>query len=342
MTSVFQTRAQARLAIPFSAHSSKRSRLFLIAAALALIALVLGATLPSRPKILGVLNDLAHAPALGAFALIVLRLVRLWRPAAHGTSAYAMAFLTTVVVGALIELVQAFIGRDSSWEDLKTDALGAACALGVAAMFDRALWSATSPTRGRIACATLAAICALWALLPLGQAAVAYFDRAKAFPVLARFSTPRDLYFIASRTNRWSLEPLPARWAQPEDALSFRFEFSKTSNWPGVSHDEPQPDWRGFSTLLVDVTNPTETVLDIVVRVHDATHNQKHYEDRFNRSFDIAPLSRVILRIPVADIAVGPVSRRLDLARVAGIVIFKRTPATAEGQALYLNKIWLE
>lgn len=326
--------------ISISAEPDKRSQFFLIVAALALIALVLSATLPSRPKILGVLNDMAHAPVLGAFALIVLRLIRMWRPASK-SSGYGIAFLTAVVVGGLIEVIQSFIGRDSSWMDLKTDTLGAACLLGVVATFDRRMWPLAPGAIKRIAVVALATICGLWALLPLGQTAVAYFDRAKAFPVLAQFSTARDLYFLSSTTARLSLQRLPARWVRPQDTSSLRVDFEQQKRWPGVSHDEPQPDWRGFSTLLIDVTNPEETPLDLAVRIHDAAHNH-HFTDRFNRVFDIPPSTRQILRIPMADIAAGPKGRPLDLAHVAGLVIFKRTPATSDGHYLFLNKIWLE
>lgn len=312
----------------------------MLLAAAALIALVLTVTLPPRPKIFQVLNDIAHAPVLGAFAFIVLRLMRLWRPA-YRIGGYGIAFVTAVVVGALIEVVQSFIGRDSSWMDLKTDTLGAACVLGVAAAFDRTLWPTATRAPGRTAVAALAAVCALWALLPLGQAGVAYLDRATAFPVLAHFSTPRDLYFFSGRTTRLSLEPLPAPWRHFGDASSVRIEFLKNLAWPGLSDDEPEADWRGFSTLLVDVTNPAKTSLDLAVRVHDKAHNQRH-TDRFNRAFDIAPLTRTVLRIPLADIAAGPVGRPLDLARVAGVVVFKRKPATADNQHFYLSKIWLE
>ncbi len=340
MDFIFSASTRLPLAIFISTEPGKRSQLVLIVAAMALIALVLGVTLPSRPKILEVLNDLAHAPALGAFALIVLRLVRLWRPA-DKLGGYGIAFLTAVGVGALIEVVQSFIDRDASLGDLETDTLGAACVLGFVAAFDRRLWSAAPRATGRIACATLAILCGLWALLPLGQAAVAYLDRARAFPVVAQFAASRDLYFFSSGTARLSLQPLPDRWAQPGDALSLRVESLANTLWPGVSHDEPQPDWRGFSTLLLDVTNPTETPLDLGVRVHDLTHNQD-YNDRFTRAFELAPSSRAVLRIPIKDIVAGPVDRLLDLAHIAGIVVFKLTPAASDGERFYLSRIWLE
>lgn len=313
----------------------------LLLVAIALIALVLGASLPSWPKILGVLNNMAHAPVFGAFALIVLRLTRLWRaPAAARAGDYGIAFAVAIGAGGLVEIAQGFLDRDSSLEDASTDALGAGCALGIAAALYHQLWRDKIRLAGRVAAAAVGLFCGLWALLPVGQAVIAYAERAAAFPVIARFSSPRDLYFIGSGTARLSLQPLPARWARPGDDLSLRIDFAAPV-WPGVSHDEPEPDWRGFSALVLDVTNPDQIPLQLTVRVHDAEHDQR-YEDRFNRAFEVMPANRVVLRIPMPDILTGPVGRSLDLAHVAGIVVFESSGAASVGRHFYLTRIWLE
>lgn len=315
-----------------------RSLLF---AAGALIAFVLGVTLPSWPKILGVLNNAAHAPVFGVFALIILRLICEWRRgAATRASDYVLAFLITISVGGLVEVVQAFVGRDASFEDLGTDALGAGCALGLTAALDRQLWKARTGSAGRAAVAAVGLLAGLWALLPVGQAAIAYTDRAITFPVVARFSSSRDLYFISSGTARLSLQPLPAQWARSDDDLSVRVDFTAPL-WPGLSHEEPEPDWRSFSALNLDVTNPEEAPLQLTVRVHDVAHNQRH-NDRFNRAFEVRPLSRTVLRIPIEDILNGPVNRRLDLARIAGIVVFESSQSAPIGGHFYLTRIWLK
>lgn len=315
-------------------------RLFLFAA-VALIALVLGVSLPSWPKIFGVLNNFAHAPVFGAFALIVLCSIRTRRSCAVArASDYGLALVAAIGAGGLVEIAQAFMDRDASLMDLGTDALGAGCALGIAAAFDRQLWPAKIRFAGRVAALALGLCCGLWALFPVGQAVVAYLDRATAFPVVARFSSPRDLYFIRSGTARLSLQPLPARWARPNDDLSLRIDFT-AAVWPGMSHDEPEPDWRGFSALVLDVTNPDETPLRLTVRVHDAAHDQRH-ADRFNRAFEVLPATRADLRIPINDILAGPVGRPLDLAHVAGIVVFAHLESASIGRYFYVTRIWLE
>ena len=310
--------------------------------AVALIALVLGVSLPSWPKILGVLNNMAHAPVFGAFAIIVLRLIRAWRSfAVVRASDYGIAFVVAISAGGLVEIAQALIDRDASLEDLGTDALGAGCALGITAAFDRPLlWPANVRSVGRVIAVVLGLFCGLWALFPLGQAVAAYIDRAMAFPVVTRFSSARDLYFISSGAARLSLQPLPAQWARPGDDSSLRIDFT-AAVWPGMSHDEPEPDWRGFSALVLDVTNPDETPLRLTVRVHDVAHDQR-YEDRFNRAFEVPPSTRVTLRILIEDILASPVGRPLDLAHIAGIVLFANSESASIGRYFYVTRIWLE
>jgi len=318
-----------------------RNQRFFLLAAVALIALVLGVSLPAWPKIFGVLNNFAHAPVFGVFALIVLRLIRTRRSfAVVRASGYGIAFVIAIGAGGLVEFVQIFTDRDADLVDLGTDALGAGCALGIAAAFDSQLWRDKIRLAGRVAALALGLCCGLWALFPVGQAVVAYVDRATTFPVVARFSSPRDLYFIGSGTARLSLQPLPARWARPGDDLSLRVDFTAPV-WPGMSHDEPEPDWRGYPTLVLDVINPDETPLRLTVRVHDVAHDQR-YEDRFNRAFEVPPANRVALRIPMSDILAGPVGRPLDLAHVAGIVLFESSGAASIGRYFYLTRIWLE
>ena len=84
----------------------------------ALVAVVLGVSLPSWPKILGVLNNAAHAPVFGVFALIALRLTREWRQSATARARdYVLAFLVATGVGGLVEVAQAFLERDASLAD---------------------------------------------------------------------------------------------------------------------------------------------------------------------------------------------------------------------------------
>ena len=103
---------------------------------------------------------------------------------------------------------------------------------------------------------------------------------------------------------------------------------------------EVPPDWSGYTTLAVDFTNPTPMNLQFILRVHDARHDNQP-EDRFGRRFELPAGTRDVLRVPLQDIAAGPKTRRLDLQRVAGMIIFRTDDSPPAGE-LYLSRVWLE
>ena len=104
-----------------------------------------------------------------------------------------------------------------------------------------------------------------------------------------------------------------------DDALEVRFGAQEN---PGVAFHEPVPDWRHYKVLAIDVENPGDLPLKLVVRVHDRQHNFM-YRDRFNRNFELAPKERRNLRILVEDIRHGPRERLMDMAHISDITLFK-------------------
>jgi hypothetical protein len=98
----------------------------------------------------------------------------------------------------------------------------------------------------------------------------------------------------------------------------------KPALYPGVTIDEPSPDWRGYHRLVFSVVSDLEAPLNLTIRVHDALHDQR-YSDRFNRTLKIVPgVNRVV--IPLDDIRQAPGERQMDMARIRGIVIFGHRP----------------
>ena len=76
----------------------------------------------------------------------------------------------------------------------------------------------------------------------------------------------------------------------------------------------------GMRALRFAVVNLESTVLDVVVRIDDAEHNQR-FEDRFNRTFALAAGINEI-EIPLADVLRAPHGRKFDLGRVAALLFF--------------------
>lgn len=301
-----------------------------------LLAAVVFAPVQGHTRGFRTLHDFAHAPIFGCIALLALfafgshrRLGRLppW-------AQYLSAFCIAVTLGALTEIAQIPVGRDASWMDLRSDVLGAGGFLGLYALFDTRLRRAGVRVIGALAGVSLLAIHSM----PLAAAVNAYLHREQAFPVLADFTQRIDTFFITPHWATVDLRPLPQQWARRPGELAMRVSFA-AGRWPGVDFAEPQPDWSGYRTLAIDITNPVGDELILGFRVHDVHHDQR-YADRFNRTLRVPPLTRTVLRIPIADIRSGPLTRAMDLQRIADYLMF-RSSESVVGE-MYVAGVWLE
>lgn len=295
-----------------------RTAVQLAIVAILLPALALFAALPSRPIFLAVLNDAAHAPVFALLTLVLLRLIGNWTRST-GVARYATAFALAVAIGGVVEGLQSLIGRDAEWSDLAMDSLGAAAAIGIAIACAGRRWLGG-------AIFTAAAVFALWSI---AEAGLAYLERQRQFPTIVDFDSPLDWYFL--RSHGVAVE-------SGDGCTALRITGGR---WPGLTHAEPQPDWRGRTTLIVDVANLGRDALGVTLRVHDLAHDNRS-EDRFNRNFELASGARERISIPLAAIAAAPKGRELDLARIAGLILFAGGSDVPAGPGFCLYRIWLE
>lgn len=302
----------------------------LLALAVALPALTLAFGLPSRPVILGVLNDFAHAPVFGLFAILVALALR-ERVDLPGRLRIAGAFAVAALVSGLIEAIQPALGRDGSLQDWLISCLGAAGGLA-------ALELARATRRGLpglVLAISVALTC--W---PVLQAALGYLERYRQAPALLELTGRPDMYFLSSEGIRLSTSRLPTSWDRPGDPASLRLQFEAAPR-RYVSHIEPMADWRAYRRLVVDATNPGSVPVDLTIRVHDSRHNNQA-SDRFNRRFRLSSASRSVLVIPLTDVIRAPQGRNLDIGEIAGWMIFADGDAGLAGQEFYLTRVWLE
>ncbi len=306
--------------------------------AFALPALVLAAKIPSRPRILAVLNDAAHAPVFAAFAVVILLLLHRRIPLVPAR--YAASLLLAVAIGGAIELVQPFIGRGAQWSDLLTDGLGAIAGLAVAGWFNAHASCRPPGLCQRVALALIAVAAAAPVVWPVAEASIAYRVRSSRFPTLFENRSSIDQYFIRLRGVTADDELLPDRWRRPGDSPSLHIRVHG-KQFPGVTLAEPAADWTGHLKLMLDLTNPAPQPLALTLRVHDRMHDNEA-GDRFNRSLVLPGESREVIAIPLADIAAAPQGRTLDLSQVDGLILFGDGDASTAGRAFYVTRIWLE
>lgn len=317
----------------------------LVGGILALLSLLLFIRIPSGSEWMRVSLDASHGPIFAVVAMLVAALLAGRRGSARASNwpdwpLYVMALAISIVLGALIEFLQGFEGRPPSFFDVVTDTAGALAGLSV--------WTlATRPAAGE---APAAAGESPWPVVALGLAgiafvlwrpmhvAVAYANRAAAFPTIADFSTSRGLDFVTTDGVGAVIAEIPAPWAQTpgERALEVRYD---AQHPPAVQVVEPQGDWRAFSVIAVDLTNAGPGELPLVFRILDTSHDWSH-ADRFNLPLVIPPRTRTTVRVALAAVEAAPATRRMDMARIANVMLFGRPPA-APG-ALYVSRVWLE
>jgi hypothetical protein len=204
---------------------------------------------------------------------------------------YLLTFIVAVIFAMLTEYAQSLVGRDDSWEDVRSDLLGTLLALTLQARRDL---QAAGRQSWRPLATLAASALAIVAVFPAAWTSAAYVLRWQAFPLL------------------WS----------PEALFAQRFSHWKQDAYPGLVIDEPARNWRGYTALQVKVRSLRSTGTEIRIRVHDQQHNRE-FLDRYDRAFVLPDTRERTLTIPLEVIRHGPAARKLDLSAVRGIVIFQ-------------------
>ncbi len=294
--------------------------LLLVAALLLFLAL---GDVPEPTLFWNELFDAGHTPLFGLLALAALQLLRARRPDLSPGRLWGSAFGLALAIGVVTELVQTFqANREPSFEDLARDLAGvAACLLaaaGVPRLARGASWVTTRRRRLAVVAVAVALVAASGFQVAVAGAALA--ERRAAMPTLFRFDGAWwERHFIRPGASRLTPGVRPAHLRDRYGEALARLDL-QPGLYPGLSIDEPYPDWRGYRRLVLTFVSDLDEPLRITIRVHDSRHDQR-YEDRFNRTLTIAPgVNRFAIRLD--DIRTAPDRREMDMGRIRGIVFF--------------------
>lgn len=293
--------------------------------------LLLFARLPSASVAARELQNSGHAVAffvLGFF--FILYLYKFVFRSSLIKSVFVAALILLLFSGAT-EFVQIFIERDASWSDLLNNALGIVCAaLALTGFYTRRYI--------RWLCFFSVAIALLWNFRSPVYWYYAGLKRDAIFPVLGDFElAAAHRYFAGRYAAKYSIVESPADWKENATKVA-KVIFPPQRAWPGLHLIEMPSDWSGYRTLRFEAFNPQASPLKIVVRVHDAHHNNEH-GDRFNRTFKLAPGEQTI-EVSVEDILNTRSGRVLDIKRIDGMMVYMFKPASI--MTLYFDNFQLE
>jgi len=108
--------------------------------------------------------------------------------------------------------------------------------------------------------------------------------------------------------------------------------------YPGVSPWIEKKDWRTYESLNLDIYNPEEREMNIVIRIDDR-EDSPDYDDRYNHSFALIPgLNRI--NIPLNTLVTSGTKRNLNLKTIQALVIFMVSPS--ERHRIYMDYVRLE
>lgn len=231
--------------------------------------------------------------------------------------------LAVLLVGGLIEIVQAYTGRDGNWQDLLRDLAGTWLGLFWVQKASYRIWL------GRLA----AGLLLLPTLLPLYAAAQAQCHAEQQFPLLANFETEMDLFSITGKVERSTEHP-----SLGDYSLKVRLTTEQYSRVVFVNFFN---SWQGYNELLLDIYNPDSQALDLVIRIDDQQHfaGGTAHSDRFNQNLHLDPGWNAI-KIPVADIQHAPATRLMQLDAINSIIIF--AVKLPREQLIYLDNLRLQ
>jgi hypothetical protein len=312
---------------------SAKSRSLILAVIILLIAVVV-VPVPTRSIGIEVLHDFGHGPIFGIVAVAALLWLREHGLGGGVGAQYALAFASSIGLGALVELIQIPIGRDASWLDVRSDLLGA---FGFLALF--ALVDGRVRNVGTRVLAAIAGVAALTVhSLPLVQSTLAYLERNAAFPVLFDARERYDDYFLAYFEATGEHATLPNQYARSagEKALLLHLQH----HWsPRLTLLEPVPDWRGQKALAFDLTNAASEPLALKIGVRDRDYDARK-KDGFVRVVTLLPEQRIVVRIPIEEIESGGLTRRVDVARIGSVVLFDEY--AERERDVYVSRVWVE
>ena len=290
-----------------------------------------------------VIEDAGHGPVFAGFAIVLL-----WLQApppsepVRSAAQYLRVFAIAVAIGVVTELGQTFMpDRNVSTRDVLHDAAGAALGLAIAWCVERGLARRRGighdDARPALMLAIILAAVTILAWQPL-QGARAYAVREAAWPTLLPLGEAADAAFGRSRASHVSYGALPERYRKAGDGESLRLTFAAGAR-PAWQVTEPMPDWSRSSALVLDVTNPLPQPVRVTLRILDAAHDWTH-ADRFNQPLVLPAATRTSVRIALPAVALSPRGRRMDMTRIADVMMFATAPLPA-GE-LYLTRISLE
>jgi len=295
--------------------------------------------IPGDTKLISEIQNTGHTIIFGVLSVFIVKQYRVFvsSKSSNLLLQYFVAFCICIFAGIAIELIQLVTHRDADIYDVVRDIAGIVAFLGFYSVYDRQKISGAWSIWRMVITISLSLAIFILSLIPITQLSIKYYQRDRAFPVLVDFTSPWSSAFVFARDAELQLVDAPPDWIQAPGKSVAKLTFFP-AHYPGLTFEEPQPDWTGYSFLSFNIFSADSEPLKLYIRVHDTRHNQA-FDDRFNHQIIISPGNNPV-RISLEDIRNAPKGRKMDMKNISGVIIFCSNLQSAE--SLYLSNLRLE
>lgn len=274
--------------------------------ALLVVALIVPMSESSRE--ITALCDFLHAPGFAVFAVLILAVLRRAMPR-FPVLAVPTTWVLVAGFGFTTEVMQRFVGRDPSWQDVWADALGAGAG---------ALWAGSRTASSRRLRLGIPVVCGLMLVVGGAKPLLLLTDACRQ-----RFEMPKLASFEHSlELSRWigrECRVKRVRSHATHGSWALRVDM-QPGGYPGVALEYPLPDWSDYDELVFDVDLDNGPPLELTVKIEAWQHRGDYY-DRFDQVVRLMPGRRRV-RIALSDVAAGSRERALDLRSIRRLQLF--------------------
>lgn len=245
-----------------------------------------------------------------------------------GWRQWLLVTIIAIVLGGAIEWVQFYVGRNANVDDVLHNVFGVWLGLFWGQKPSRLIWLL------RFVC-TLLITPALWLVV---DSALADLSMRHQFPRLNSFESRYELQQLQANNGQVKIHQAQLVHTHGMNAAQITLG---TRPYSGVSLLGNYGDWSGYSALVMDLYNPDDEALELVVRISDFQHNRgdNKYNDRFNR--------RIILlhgwnhiHIPLEEVRTAPHGRFMQMNAIGNVTIF--AAQLSEPRVFYWDNIKLQ
>lgn len=235
----------------------------------------------------------------------------------------------TFFLGGMIELIQAEIGREASWQDFGNNLVGGTLAV---AFFAKSRKNIPAWQLKLLQIPIL--FIALWSLLPTGKVIIDDVIARQQFPLLSGFETSLE-------ETRWSGSA--KRKVNNDISIagtsSLQIKLT-TQRYSGIGLKHFPKNWDKFSAVSLQIFNPDPEPLLLHFRIHDQHHRKFNniHADRYNASFKVLSGWNQ-LQVSLDNVAQAPKDRLLDLSRIAGMGLF--VGKLDQSRIIYIDEVKL-